>query len=116
MEESLRRKICQLVAGIVVSDDDLDPAEEAFVDRMLLRFNIPEKDRDVIFPIVDNEEAVEKMRELPEEVQKDTLDLLVQAAAADGKIVPQERDYLKAVAAAIGTSERELAELVAKHL
>lgn len=116
MDDGLKRKICHLIAGIVVADDDLDPAESAFIDRMLERFGIPTEDRDVIFPIVDTDEAVEKVRDLPAETQSETLDLLVQAATADGKIVPEERAYLKAVAEAIGTSERELAELVAKYL
>ena len=69
MEQSLSHKICQLIAGIVVSDDDLDPAESAFIDRMLVRFGIPIEDRDVIFPIVDTEEAVDRIREVPAEVQ-----------------------------------------------
>ena len=41
MDESVRRKVCRLIAGIVVSDEDLSPHEDAFVDRMLERFGIP---------------------------------------------------------------------------
>jgi uncharacterized tellurite resistance protein B-like protein len=116
MDENLKRQICQLVAGIVVADDDLDPTESAFIDRVLDRFGIPLEERDVIFPIVETSEAVARVSKLPADVQAETLDLLVEAAAADGKIVPEERDYLKAVAKALGRSEGDLAKLVAQHL
>jgi uncharacterized tellurite resistance protein B-like protein len=116
VDEIFKRKLCQLIAGIVVVDDDLDPAESAFIDRVLGGFGIPPEERDVIFPIVDTEEAVQKVGELPAEVQIETLDLLVQAATADGKIVPAEREYLRAVIKAMNRDERELARLVAKHL
>jgi uncharacterized tellurite resistance protein B-like protein len=116
MDENLKRQICQLVAGIVVADEDLDPSESAFIDRVLGRFGIPADERDVIFPIVETSEAVARVSRLPPEVQEETLDLLVQAAAADGKIVPEEREYLKAVAKALGRDDRALATLVAHHL
>lgn len=116
MDETQKRKICQLIAGIVVADDDLDATESAFIDRVLARFGIPAEERDVIFPIVATAEAVASVSELPAAVQAETLDLLVEAAAADGKIVPEERTYLKAVAQAMGKDERALAELVAHHL
>jgi uncharacterized tellurite resistance protein B-like protein len=116
VDEIFKRKVCQLIAGIVVADDDLDPAESAFIDRMLERFGIPPEERDIIFPIVDTEEAVKKVGELPAEAQAETLELLVQAATADGKVVPAERDYLKAVVKAMNRDERDLARLVAKYL
>jgi uncharacterized tellurite resistance protein B-like protein len=116
VDEIFKRKVCQLIAGIVVADDDLDPAESAFIDRVLGRFGIPAEERDIIFPIVDTEEAVKKVAELPAEAQTETLELLVQAATADGKVVPTERDYLKAVVKAMNRDERELARLVAKYM
>jgi uncharacterized tellurite resistance protein B-like protein len=116
VDESQKRKLCQLIAGIVVADDDLDPTESAFIDRMLARFGIDPAERDIIFPIVDTDEAVRAVGAMPADVQTETLDLLVQAATADGKVVPAERDYLKAVVKAMGRDERELARLVAKHL
>jgi uncharacterized tellurite resistance protein B-like protein len=116
VDEIQKRKLCQLIAGIVVADDDLAPAESAFLDRVLGGFGIAPAERDIIFPIVDTEEAVREVGKMPADVQTETLDLLVQAATADGKVVPAERDYLKAVVKAMGRDERELARLVAKHL
>lgn len=108
MDEQLRRKVCRLVAGLVVADDDLDDAESALLDRMLVEFGIPAEERDALFPLVDASEAAEAMRELPPEVQRDAFDRLVQATLADGKVVPSERAYLEAVGEAIGVSIDEI--------
>src|SRR4029434_2601390 len=83
MDTSLRQRICQLIAGIVIPDEELDPREDAFVDRMLERFGLDKSERDVIFPLLDGEEAAATMRGLPREVQDEAFDLLVQAAVAD---------------------------------
>lgn len=108
MDEALAHKLCQLVAGIVVSDEDLDPAEEAFVDRMLSKFGLNVSDREVIFPLVDSEEASREIAALPEKVQGEALSLLVEAACADGKIADEEREYLYAVADALKVEHSDI--------
>ena len=116
MDPTLRQRVCQLIAGIVITDEDLDPKEEAFVDRMLAKFGLDAGQRDVIFPLVDGDEAAETMRSLPPEVQKEAFGMLVSAAAADGKVVPEERDYLGAVAMAIGMADAEVDRMIQKEL
>jgi uncharacterized tellurite resistance protein B-like protein len=108
VDKELRQKICRLIAGIVVSDDDLEASEEAFLDRMLAKFEIPQSERDTIFPIVDREEAAAAIRALPGDLQKTVLSLLIEAAAADGKIAPEERTYLKVVADEMGVEAAEV--------
>jgi uncharacterized tellurite resistance protein B-like protein len=110
MDESVRRKVCRLIAGIVVSDEDLSPQEDAFVDKMLDRFGIPRAERDVIFPIIDASEATQAMKELDEELRKEAFGLLVEAAAADGSIAPEELSYLEAVAEVAGMSRDDLSD------
>jgi uncharacterized tellurite resistance protein B-like protein len=100
VDAELRTTICRLVAGLVVADDEFSPAEEAFIERMLARFGID--DRAVVFPIVDRAEAAETVRKLPAAVQEEALAALVEAAVADGKVVDEERGYLRAVAEAMG--------------
>jgi uncharacterized tellurite resistance protein B-like protein len=116
MDEERARKVCQLVAGIVVTDEDLDPAEEAFVDRMLDKFGLNVTDREVIFPLVDGAEAAREIKTLPEETQTQAMQLLVEAACADGKIAPEEREYLYAVADAVGLARSELDQRVDETL
>lgn len=100
MDAELRTTVCRLVAGLVVSDDDFSPEEEAFIDRMLARFAID--DRAMIFPIIDRSEAAASVRALPAAVQEEAMRILVEAAVADGKVVDEERSYLRAVGEAMG--------------
>ena len=83
---------------------------------MLARFEIAEEGRDVIFPIVDTSEAVEKIKQLPEQVREEALTWLLEAASADNKIVAEERTYLKAVAQAMGLSDEELDRRITEKL
>lgn len=108
MDDTLRRQVCRLIAGLVVSDDDLDEHEDAFIERLLGRFQIPSTERDTIFPIVDRSEAADAMQALPESVQLEAFDLLIEAAAADGKIAPEEREYLATVAAVVRVDSQAL--------
>jgi hypothetical protein len=116
VDPDLSHTICRLVAGLIVSDDDFAPEEEAFIERMLARFGVP--DRAMIFPIMDQEEAAASMRGLPREVQEEALRTLIEAAAADGKVVSEERGYLCTVGAALGLDaaavDRRLAEALQK--
>jgi 2-hydroxychromene-2-carboxylate isomerase len=97
-----------MIAGLVVTDDDLDDKEDAFIERMLASFGIPSSDRNLIFPIVDGSEAAAALREMTPAMQSSAVELLLQAAAVDGKIVSEERAYLAAVADAVGMPHAEL--------
>ncbi len=103
MDAELRHTVCRLVAGLVVSDDDFAPEEEAFIERMLARFGVP--DRAMIFPILDKSDAAASVRALPREVQEEALATLIGAAIADGKVVDEERVYLRAVGSAMGLDD-----------
>jgi uncharacterized tellurite resistance protein B-like protein len=116
MDQDVARKVCRLIAGIVVSDEDLSPTEDAFVDRMLDRFGIPRAEREVIFPIIDATDAAATMRELDPSVRTEAFGLLIQAAAADGSIAPEELTYLEAVADVIGVSRDDLSDRLSAAL
>lgn len=116
MDESVRRKVCRLIAGIVVSDEDLSPQEDAFVDRMLTRFGIPLDERQVVFPIIDASDAADAMQELEPVVQHEAFELLIEAAAADGSIAPEELTYLEAVAEVVGVTKDDLGDRLSEAL
>ncbi len=116
MDDNTRRKVCQLIAGIVITDEDLDPQEEAFVERMLIKFGLDASEREVIYPLVDGEEAAKTMRTLPPAIQREAFELLIGAAVADGKVVAEEREYLGAVALALGISEAEVERRLSEAL
>ena len=50
VDKELRRNICRLIAGLVVADDDLEPAEDAFVDKMLAKFEFQRTSATPSFP------------------------------------------------------------------
>jgi hypothetical protein len=108
MNEAEKRRVARLVAGIVLVDDDLDPIEDLFIDKMLAGFGIPDSERAILFPIVDRAEASEEFARLAPDVQEEALAALVEAAAADGQIVDEERSFLSAMAAVAGWSEDKL--------
>jgi len=116
MDETIRRKVCRLIAGIVVSDEDLSPQEDEFVDRMLDRFGIPRAEREVIFPIIDASEAAQAMKELDEGLRLEAFGLLVEAAAVDGSIAPEELGYLEAVADVAGVSRDALSDRLSEAI
>jgi len=116
VDQEMKRSICRLIAGIVVADDDLEPSEEAFLDKLLAHFGIPEAERDSIFPIVDRAEAAQAIRALPKDAQTAALKLLIEATAADGIVKAEEREYLDAVATEIGVAGDELDRRIAAEL
>ncbi len=116
MDEAQRRRVCQLIAGIVVSDDDLDPNEDTFVDKMLAKFGIPQEEREVIFPIIDATDAAGAILTLPEDVRTEAFSLLIEAACADGQVVAEEREYLDAVAGALKIEAADVQKKIDEQL
>ena len=116
MDLETRQKICQLVAGIIIADDILDATEEAFVDRVIKSFGIDDPAREVIFPLVDHKDASEQIKEMSKEAQDEALRLLIEAACVDGKIVPEEREYLGAITEALEISAADLDQRLDKQL
>jgi phage I-like protein len=100
-----------MIAGLIVADDDFAPEEEVFIERMLKRFGV--SDRDTIFPIISHDEAAEQMRALPAAVQEEALAVLLEAAAVDGKVTDEERAYLRAVGEAVGLSHAAVEQRLA---
>src|SRR5689334_6621924 len=116
MDENIARKVCRLIAGIVVSDEARSPPEDAFVDRMLDRFGIPRAEREVIFPIIDATEAAAAVRELDPALPTEAFGLLIEAAAADGSSAPEELSYLETVADVISVSRDDLQDRLSDAL
>lgn len=115
MDERAKRVVCRMIAGLVASDDDFDDSERQFVDKMLVRFGIPESEWDAIFPLVEHDEAEAALRTLDEAARRETFELLLEAAYVDGRIVESERAYLQLVGRAIGLSEEAVDARIAER-
>lgn len=114
LDLATRRKICQLVAGIITVDAKLDAKEAAFIYRLMKGFGIDA--RDPIVPLVDSDSASDLMVELPRHAQDEALRLLVDAACVDGRIDDQERRYLRAVGAALAIADEEMERRIVGRL
>lgn len=115
MDPSDRRRICQLVAGMIVSDDHVAEAEKSFLRRIFVRFGLPAEEAARVEPI-DAGAASAALRRLPAEVQAKVVALLVEAAIADGVVDPRERAYLLVAAAALGIAADEMEGRIAGRL
>lgn len=107
MDDAQRRRVCQLIAGMIIADDIMEPQEEAFLDRVIEKFGFAEEGRDAIFPLVSHEEAAAAAQQLGPVVGQETFAMLMEAAKADDQVVPEELEYLRVVANALGMSEEE---------
>lgn len=116
MDYLLRRRICRLVAGLVMADDDVDPREESFLERLLADFGIPEEEHEGLSPIVDPLLAAAEVALLPEAVKDQAMHLLLDAACADGRVMQAEREYLATVARVLGIDRKDTDRMIAVRL
>jgi uncharacterized tellurite resistance protein B-like protein len=116
LDLATRVKICQLVAGIITADAKLDTKEAAFVYRVIQGFGIDVKHREASIPVADVEAAAQQIQDLPRPAQDAALRLLVEAACIDGRIQPQERDYLRAIGSALAISDEDLERLIVARM
>lgn len=112
MDEQTKRIACRMIAGLVASDEDFADTERHFLDKVLHQFGIPEDEWDAIFPLLEHNEAEAAIKTLEPMAQKETFDLLVAAAMADGFVTSEEREYLTVIGKAIGMDEAQLTGLI----
>lgn len=115
MDVADRRKICQLVAGVLVADEELADVEKSFLQRIYARFGLPPDEWQRVEPIPAGA-ATAALRELPPDMHMRVIALLVEAAVADGVVEPRERVYLLVAAAAMGIDAVAMEQRIAKRL
>jgi len=116
MDDKTGRKVCQLVAGIVAADGDIDPTEDEFVKRLTRWFNLFWVKREDLQPLPTAAQAAAEMKSLAPDVQQEVLELMIQAVAADRRYVDEERKYLERVAVVVGVPNDELDRRVAQAI
>ncbi len=115
MDPKLGLRVSQLVAGMIARDNRVLPSESRFLNRVLARLGQSVHGVDDVLPIVDETEAAAEFGQLPAEVRSETLELLLEAALADGEVVEAERELLVAVAAVMGASRDEIDAAIARR-
>lgn len=108
MEQDTRIQICGLIAGVVSADQDIHVNEANFLQRVRARFQIPKGTP--VPPVSDRDQAVEKLAAFDENTRQQTFDLLIAAAAADGKVDDAEREFLQSIAWMLKVDAEQLDE------
>jgi tellurite resistance protein len=89
-----------------------------------LRFPVPAAQRAQVqaeiskkyFALFEAHLNIEKQIELDREAQEEALQLMLDAAVADGKVFYQERSYLYEVGSAMGLSSAEMDKRISERL
>ena len=114
MNDEIRAKVSALLEAVVTADGVIRPEEREFVRRAAARWNLPEPDAPLSLRDLGTVTAV--LRTLEPNAQARVLALLVDAAAADHDIHPQEHALLLAAAAALGIEATALEERVIQRM
>jgi uncharacterized tellurite resistance protein B-like protein len=107
MDEEIGRRVCSLIAGVICSDDKMSPEERDFLKRVLVKFGF--ETVTALMPTYGGDVAAE-LALLPETTRWETLDLVIQAAVADGQIVPAERAIIDIIAKELGVPKEDIIE------
>jgi len=116
VQPELARKVCELVAGISETDGEFHLDEGALLRRVMTRLGLSAHGDTPIMPTLKGADAARAMGELPDEVRFEAFELLIDAAIVDGRVVPAERQYLEAVAAALGADAAQLERQLQQRL
>lgn len=116
MDQQIAQKVCGLVAGIVQTDGEFHPSEKALLERVMKTFGLAPEGEEISLPVVAGSEAAKAMSELSEAIRSEALELLIDAAIVDGKVVPAEQEYLAEVAKVLGIGEEQLEGRIADRL
>ncbi len=116
MNSENAKRIWELVAGIIETDGSLHTTELLLLRRLRTKLGLAPAGETKLVATRRGDEAAQAIAELPLNLRQEALELLVEAAVVDGKVVPSEQRYLEAVAAAMGADRPQLLERIAARL
>jgi uncharacterized tellurite resistance protein B-like protein len=104
-------EIINSVVSMLVTDGKLHPKESEFLKRLCQRLEVS---NDVVEQAFEDFIQGESYVHLPEsdDEKQELLDYLLEAMVADGKVAPQERELLEAVAVRLGVSQHHFEEML----
>jgi uncharacterized tellurite resistance protein B-like protein len=114
MDSEMRAKVSALLEAVVAADGVIRPEEREFVRRAATRWKLPEPEAPLSLRTLGT--ATEALRALEPTAQARVLALLVDAAAADHDVHPNEHALLLAAAAALGIEATALEERLLQRL
>jgi len=93
---------CLLVSKVLVADGMVGDDERAFLAALMKKLGLAAEEQRSVIELEGWDEAEGLVNELPLEQKLELVELLVDAAAADGHLSPTELATIKSVEAALG--------------
>ena len=93
---------CLLVSKVLVADGMMSEGEREFLDGMMTKLGLTEDERRRVIELEGWDEAEPIISALGVEEKRGIVELLVDAASADGRLSPHELGAVKRVTAALG--------------
>lgn len=91
-----------LVAKVLVADGMMQDEERAFLETAMNSLGLTADERKAVVELEGLDKAHEHVLALPTEERQQILEMLVDAASADGKLSPYEMGVVKRLTAALG--------------
>ena len=103
--------IINSVVSMLVTDGKLQPQESEFLRRLCQRLEVPEAELEAAFEKFAKGEAYVYLPQEDDE-KKRLVNYLIEAVVADGKVAPQERQLLQAVATRLDVSQKHFEDML----
>ncbi len=92
---------CLLVSKVLVADGMMSDDEREFLSGMMTKLGLSDDEKRCVIDLEGWDEAEKIVNQLDEDERRDILDLLMDAASADGRLSPHELATVKRVSAAL---------------
>jgi len=93
---------CLVVSKVLVADGMMTDEERVFLVDMMTTLALTDVEQRSVYDLEGIDLATSLVKQLPAEERQDIVELLIDAAAADGKLSPLELDVVKRVTKALG--------------
>ena len=93
---------CLLVSKVLIADGMMQDEEREFLDQVMTALGLTEEERAGVIDLRGLDQAESFVQALPIDERQSLVELLVDAAGADGKLSPHELSMMKRMTAALG--------------
>ena len=93
---------CLLISKVLVADGMMSDDERAFLAELMTKLGLDADEKNSVIELEGWDEAEAIVNELPLEAKLELVELLVDAASADGHLSPTEMTTIKSVEQALG--------------
>jgi uncharacterized tellurite resistance protein B-like protein len=100
----LRMAKCMLVSQVLVADGMMTENERAFLERAMHKLGLSEAERRKVIDLEGWDEAETLVVRLSDGEKRELVEMLVDAASADGRLSPLELQAVKRITAGLGVS------------